>query len=123
LFVISLLAPQSSSQSTLRSLSLNGTTAYADVANSASLNITGSITVEAWIKVSAIDGNHHDIVSRVDRNTAGSGGGYAIGVNGAGKVRLDLFQSHNTYTTVIGTTVLSAEVWHHAAGDRRDHQR
>ena len=98
------------------SLSLNGTSAYAEVANSTSLNVTGSITVEAWVKVNAIDGNHHDIVSRIDRNVAGSGGGYALAVNGVGKARLDLFQSPNQYTTVIGTTVLSTGVWHHVAG-------
>ena len=101
---------------TLNSLSLNGTTAYAEVANSTSLNITGLITVEAWIKVNTIDGNHHVIVSRVNRNEAGSGGGYELSVNGVGKTRLDLFQSHNTYTTAIGTTVLSTSVWHHVAG-------
>jgi YD repeat-containing protein len=116
LFVASFFTPSTSSQSTLRSLSLNGTTAYAEVPNSATLNITGPITVEAWIKVNAIDGNHHDVVSRIDRNTAGSGGGYALSVNGVGKTRLDLFQSHTTYTTVIGTTVLSTGVWHHVAG-------
>jgi YD repeat-containing protein len=41
------------------SLSLNGTTAYVQVPNSSSLNITGAITVEAWIKVNAI-GNYQD---------------------------------------------------------------
>ena len=116
LFAISFLTPRTRSQSTLRSLSLNGTTAYADVPNSTTLNITGPITVEAWIKVNAIDGNHHVITSRINRNEAGSGGGYEMSVNGVGKFRLDLFQSHNTYTTLIGTTVLSAGVWHHVAG-------
>lgn len=98
------------------SLSLNGTTAYADVANSTSLNITGATTVEAWVKVNAIDGNAHVIVSRINRNEAGSGGGYELEVNGVGKLRLDLFQSHNQYTTLIGTTVLSTGAWHHVAG-------
>lgn len=37
-------------------------------------------------------------------------------VNVARKLRLDLFQSHNTYTTVIGATVMSMGVGHHVAG-------
>ena len=116
LFVASYFTPSSSSQSSLRSLSLNGTTASVDVPNHSTLNITGSITVEAWIKYNAIDGNYHDIVSRVDRNTTGSGGGYSLTVNPTGKLRLDLFQTHNTYTTLIGATVMSTGVWHHVAG-------
>jgi hypothetical protein len=98
------------------SLSLNGTTAFADVPNHSTLDITGAITVEAWIKFNAIDGNYHDIVSRINRNQAGSGGGYALTVNNVGKLRLDLFQTHNTYTTVIGASVMSTGVWHHVAG-------
>ena len=99
------------------SLSLNGTTAYADAPNSATLNITGPITVEAWIKINVLNSNtSHDIVSRINRNASGSGGGYALTVNAAGKARLDLFQSHNQYTTVIGATVLGTGVWHHVAG-------
>ena len=97
------------------SLSLNGTTAYAGVANSSSLNITGAITVEAWIKLNSI-GAYQAIISREAFQQAGTGGGYRLVVNDTGKLRLDLFQSHNTYTTVIGTTTVTTGVWHHVAG-------
>lgn len=116
---VSFLTPRTESQSTLRSLSLNGTSASADVPNHSTLNITGPITVEAWIKYNAIDGNNHDIVSRINRNEAGSGGGYALSVNPAGKLRFDLFQTHNTYTTLIGTTVMSTG----GSGRCKNHQR
>ena len=116
LLAISTFTPRTESQSTLRSLSLNGTTASVDVPTSTSLNITGPITVEAWIKFNAIDGNNHDIVSRINRNDSTSGGGYSLAVNTAGKLRLDLFQNYNAYTTVIGSTVVSTGVWRHVAG-------
>ena len=37
-----------------QSLTLNGTSAYVQVPNSSSVNISSAITVEAWIKVNAI---------------------------------------------------------------------
>ncbi|HKV35769.1 MAG TPA: LamG-like jellyroll fold domain-containing protein [Pyrinomonadaceae bacterium] len=116
LLAISFFTPRTKSQSTLRSLSLNGTTASVDVPNHSTLNITGAITVEAWIKFNAIDSNNHDIVSRINRNDSTSGGGYSLTVNPAGKVRLDLFQNYNAYTTVIGATAMSTGAWHHVAG-------
>ena len=116
LFIASLFPRSTSSQSTLRSVSLNGTTSSVDVPYNSTLNITGPITIEAWIKVNAIDGNNHDIISRIDRNTSTSGGGYSMTVNNIGKLRLDLFQTYNTYSTVIGATVLSTGTWHHVAG-------
>jgi YD repeat-containing protein len=98
------------------SLALNGTTAYVDVPGSTSLNITGPITVEAWIKVNAIDGSYHDIVSRMNRNNTASGGGYSLTVTNLGKLRLDLFQSNSSWSSLIGATAMSANTWHHVAG-------
>ena len=37
-------------------LSFNGTSAYVDIANSASLNFSGAITMAAWIKPQAVNG-------------------------------------------------------------------
>src|SRR6201991_4483154 len=116
LLAISWLTPQTRSQSTLRSLSLNGTGASVDVPSNSTINITGPITVEAWIKFNSIDGSNHDIVSRINRNDSTSGGGYSLTVNSAGRLRLDLFQTYNSYTTVIGSSVMSTGVWHHVAG-------
>lgn len=44
--------------STAHSLSLNGTTAYADVAHAAELNVTGDWTVELWFKDENTSYNH-----------------------------------------------------------------
>ena len=103
MLAISFLTPQTRSQSTLRSLSLNGTSQYLSAPNSTSLNISGAITVEAWIKLNSI-GAYQTILSREAFQQTGAGGGYRLAVTDLGKLRLDLFQSHNTYTTAIGTT-------------------
>ncbi len=70
----SVLFPTASAQqsSSDRSLLLNGTSAYFSVPNSTSLNITGAITVEAWIKRNA--NGTQAIVERY----GSSSGGYAL---------------------------------------------
>ena len=46
----------------------------------------------------------------------GTGGGYEFSITNAGKVRLDLYQSHNQYTTVTGSTTITTGTWRHVAG-------
>jgi hypothetical protein len=111
LFIAAYFTPSSSSQSIWRSLSLNGTNQYVTAPSSSSLNIIGAITVEGWIKLNST-GAYQAIVSREAFQQAGSGGGYRLVVTDLGKLRLDLFQSHNTYTTAIGTTTITTGVWH-----------
>ena len=96
------------------SLSLNGTSAYVQGPSSSSLSITGAITVEAWIKIDSI-GVYRTIISKEAFQQTGTGGGYRLAITDLGKVRLDLFQSHNTYTTAIGTTTVTPGVWQHVA--------
>jgi hypothetical protein len=80
---ISFLTPETSSQSTLRSLSLNGTSQYLSAPSSTSLNISGAITVEAWIKLNSI-GAYQAIVSREAFQQTGTGGGYRLAVTDVG---------------------------------------
>ena len=115
LFVVSFLPRRTSSQSTLRSLSLNGSNQYLTAPSSTSLNVTGPITVEGWVKLNSI-GNYQIVLSREALGQAGTGGGYRLTISNTGKVQLDLFQSHNTYVRVIGTTTATTGVWHHVAG-------
>src|ERR1043166_5991905 len=110
------LTPQSSSQGTKYSLWLNGTSSYSSVPSSSTINIGGPITIEAWIKLTSINGNYQDIVCREAWQQAGTGGGYEFAITNSGKVRLDLYQSPNQYTTVIGATTVTASTWHHVAG-------
>ncbi len=109
-------APVTSSQSTLRSLSLNGTSQSLTAPNSASLNLTGAITVEAWIKLNSIGAISDHFCSREAYSQEGTGGGYRLTITDTGKLRLDLFQTHNLFTTAIGTTTVTTGAWHHVAG-------
>ena len=102
--------------SSFHSLSLNGTSSYMSMPNSSTINISGPITVEAWIKLNSINGNYQDMVCREAWGQAGTGGGYEFAITNTGKVRLDLYQSHNQYTTAIGTTTVTTNTWHHVAG-------
>ncbi len=102
--------------SSFHSLSLNGTSSYMSVPNSSTINISGPITVEAWIKLNSINGNYQDIVCREAWGQAGTGGGYEFAITNTGKLRLDLYQSHNQYTTAIGSTTVTTNTWHHVAG-------
>src|ERR1044072_6224627 len=105
-----------SSSSGFHSLLLNGTSSYVSVPNSSTINITGPITIEAWIKLNSVNGNYQDIVCREAWGQAGTGGGYEFAITNPGKLRLDLYQSHNQYTTAIGATTVTTNTWHHVAG-------
>ena len=110
-----LLVVATPSQGGDHSLSLNGSTGYVQVPNSSSLNISGAITVEAWVKVNSI-GAYQDIISRESYGQSGTGGGYALTVTNVGKPRIDLYHSPTTYTPVIGNTTMSTGQWYHIAG-------
>jgi len=97
------------------SLNLNGTSAFVQGPSSSGLSIAGAITVEAWIKIDSI-GAYRTIISKEAFQQTGTGGGYRLAITDLGRVRLDLFQSHNTYTTAIGTTTVTPGVWQHVAG-------
>ncbi|HEX5874779.1 MAG TPA: LamG-like jellyroll fold domain-containing protein, partial [Pyrinomonadaceae bacterium] len=116
LAIVYFLPITSRTQGTQHSLSLNGTSSYVSVPNSSSVNISGPITIEAWIKVNAITSNYQEIVYRHSWQVSGTGGGYEFSITNAGKLRLDLYQSHNQYTTAIGGTTITTGTWHHVAG-------
>ena len=95
--------------------SFNGTSSYVQVPNSTSLNITGAITVEAWVKVNSI-GAYQDIITRESYAQSGTGGGYELSVTNLGKPRFDLYQGPTSWTPVVGATTMTAGAWHHVAG-------
>jgi hypothetical protein len=101
----------SRSQGTNHSILLNGTDAYVDVPYNANLNITGALTLEAWVKTSSTA--YQQVIERGDwwQNQMS----YDL-IVGEGKVRLDIMQSNGTYAAVIGNTIMSLNAWHHIAG-------
>ena len=68
--------------------------------------------VEAWIKPNSI-GAYQYVVSRETYGVAGTGGGYELTLNNLGKLRFDVYHSYNSYTPVIGSTVLTTGQWNH----------
>lgn len=81
--------------------------------SSTSLNITGALTLEAWIKYNT-NGTYQEIIAR--ESYGQTGGGYALQITNTGKLRFILYQGGTAYVAVVGATTLSAGVWHHVAG-------
>ena len=77
----------------------------------ANLNITGALTMEAWIKTSSTSYQH--VIERGDwwENQMS----YDL-VLAEGKVRMDILQTSGSYVSCIGNSVMSSGVWHHIAG-------
>lgn len=53
-------------------MAFDGSTGYASIPNSASLNPTGDLTVEAWAKPTALDGMTHAVVHKGSSTTSSS---------------------------------------------------
>jgi len=93
----------------LAALSLNGTDAYVNCGNDPSVNITGKVTICAWVKLAA-----GSLDQKVASNQSGSGGGYKMAVFTNDKVEFEVRNSANQTTlnrSVAGGTVLSPGVW------------
>lgn len=100
---------------TYNSLSLNGLGAYVNVPISGSLNITGSITVEAWIKTNS-NTAQQGIIERY--KTLGPGtfdGGYALRLSG-GKLQFWVLRNGYEGDFVESLTSFSNTGWYHVAG-------
>ncbi|MFY9610254.1 MAG: S8 family serine peptidase [Blastocatellia bacterium] len=103
----------------LFSLSLNGTSASFNVvpvpSTGVSLDITASITVEAWIKTNEFD--KQDIIARYNPTAStGTDGGYAIRLLDDNRVRFRLYKNINSIATLDSTVAVPTGGWHHVAG-------
>lgn len=107
-----LFAPLSWPSPTYYSLSLNGTTAYVDVADAGlgvKLDITGAIALEAWVFVNTI------VEQTIVRKGGITDGGYALKLMGNGKVRFITYASPSSQENVTSNTVVTTGGWHHVA--------
>ncbi|MEK6302973.1 MAG: LamG-like jellyroll fold domain-containing protein [Acidobacteriota bacterium] len=96
---------------TPNSLSLNGSNAYVSVPNSTSLNITGPITVEAWIKT-----NSTSQQGIVERYGSGTNGGYALRLASGGTLQFFTLIGGNSFDYIQSTVAVGTGAWHHVAG-------
>ena len=86
-----------------QALSFNGASNYVGVASSSSLQITGTITLEAWVKTSDI--NKQAVITK--------SGSYLlyVGTLGDGKVYSYLYGTTSTWKA--GTKNIADNLWHH----------
>lgn len=105
-----LFTARTSSQSTNHSLFLNGTTTYVGVPYNTSLELTGSLTMEAWVKTNS--SAEQVIIER--GNWASAQYSYDLVLSG-GKARADIYQNSGSYGYVVGATTITTNVWHHIA--------
>jgi hypothetical protein len=91
-------------------VTLNGTTGYVQVANTASLQRVADLTVELWFKTTSLSATQA-LVSK------GSTGEYHLILNTNGSVSLLMGPSYNT--VVIPSTSVSTGTWYHLVVVRR----
>ena len=94
-------------------LSFNGSTSYVELGNPAALQLTGSMTVEAWVKAAANPSNDGEIVAK------SSDSGWILKTTpDTGPETFGFRLSVNSSTTAqrYSTTVRSLNTWYHVAG-------
>lgn len=100
-------------------MTLNGSSQYMQVNSASHLNITGNITVSAWIYMGA---NNRD--QKIAGNQVGaSGGGYKFGVYTNNKVEFEIRNSSSTpflNRDVSGGTTLLTNRWYYVSGVSSD---
>jgi hypothetical protein len=97
-----------------QAIRLDGVDDYVDCGSGASLNIAGSVTISAWIKLSAL-GLDQKIAGNQDNTT----GGYKFAVFTNNRVEFEIRTSAGAGTLnrgVAGGTVLTPGVWYHVVG-------
>jgi Concanavalin A-like lectin/glucanases superfamily/Fibronectin type III domain len=100
-------------------VTLDGSTGYLSVPNTSSLNLTGAISVEAWVKWTATPTGVQDIVYRGDSATVAGASfslAYIPGCTGCGLG----FYSYigNAYTCACQSGALPGGQWFHLVGTR-----
>src|SRR6266850_6648920 len=95
-------------------LSFNGTSSYVDLGNPAALQLTGSITLEAWVNAAANPADDGQIVAKSN----GSAGWQFKTSPDTGPHTFGLAVSGNSssVTQRYSTTVRSLNTWYHVAG-------
>ena len=88
----------------------NRTEAHINAGNNSSLQITGELTISAWIKRS-IMGTFDAVVSKDN----GSGRSYQLWISDSNKAHFTIFKSNGDSSAVSDATIL-ADTWYHLVG-------
>ena len=95
-------------------LSFNGTSSYVDLGNPAALQLTGSMTVEAWVKAAATPADDGQIVAKSDSTS-----GWQLKTtpdNGPQNFSVVVTNSSQRRIKRFSTTTRALNTWYHVAG-------
>src|SRR5262249_7431393 len=90
-------------------LSFDGTTAHVDIADSASLELSSGMTLEAWVRPAGSSSAWRDVVYKGNDNYCLEGTSASGGVPAAGGI------IGGSYGEAYGTTALPTNTWSHLA--------
>ena len=96
-------------------VNLDGVNDYVDLGNGASFNITGSLSIDAWIYSSSFPFDDAAIVSKMNNNLVGFQLDTTID-QGPRTIGFKLANSFGNYTARYGATALQLNTWYHIAG-------
>ncbi len=95
-----------------RAFSLNGVSQYIVAADSPSLSLTGSFTLEAWIKI-ASNNRQQAIIEKYDVPALN---GYLLRITDGGKLQSTVCSTWCSQPPATGATTVSINTWHHVVG-------
>jgi hypothetical protein len=96
-----------------QAFSLDGVNDFVEVPDSANLDITDVITIDAWIKTPGTGGKFAGIVGKMPG--AGSRAGYLLNVDDNGKFRCDIIKDVLSQGADVSTTSVADDNWHPVA--------
>jgi hypothetical protein len=97
-----------------QALQFDGISTYVDCGTGASLNLTGGVTIAAWIRMDFTAGDR-----KIAGNQDGTTGGYKFGIYTNNMVEFEIRTATNAGTlsrNATGGTALQQGVWYHVAG-------
>ncbi len=114
----SILNAQGSSFASTNSFTFDGNYDYVDVGNPASLQITGALTVSAWVKRDTNASQNQYVIVSKDNTASTSSRGYLLNVNPTtSKFQFVIFyDSVGSVELVASTSSVVAEQWTHIMG-------
>ena len=106
--------PSASSFTNTKSIQLDGVDDYVDCGNPTSLQITGKLTISAWVKTT--NTSTTSIIVGKDGVSPYSTRSYQIQLASTGEAKFVIFKSGSVIELVIGTTLVNDGNWHHVMG-------
>lgn len=100
-----------------RGIRFDGALNYATVPDAPELNITGNITIEAWINPAVIGGGTRSIVSKKNNNDATSS--FYFNIQNDGTLSFSAQRADATFFNALSTTAIPANEFSHVAATMR----